>query len=268
MRLLRPQTRALLEPFSVLAVCILCLAACSESDNDSSPSSAAADSAEANGRRNRAFAMQQTEALAERVCGAVPSSILARSLGGADFPKTDTSPNAIGLGYARDVDISPIPLQRAAAEGCRAGVRSQQDDAPRSEASEPTGATVTPSREVLQRSPYMGLACPTPNSFACDRVGLAVWLRDPAAEVHAAIADQDFDLRVPKHYGGRQQTYFTGYLQPAGLVNGPLQIEPDASGDRWIGRDPVSAPVRLEIVHGGGEITVTEVEVDLFGGFG
>ena len=71
--------------------------------------------------------MRQTEALAERVCGSVPPSILARSLGGADFPKTDTSPNAIALGYARDVDIRPIALQRAAAEGCRAGVASQQD---------------------------------------------------------------------------------------------------------------------------------------------
>lgn len=120
----------------VLAVCALCLGACGESDNDDSSPSAAANSADAadsakagvpNGPRNRAFAMRQTEALAKRVCRSVPPSILARSLGRANTFKGDTSPNAIALGYARDVDIRPIPLQAAAYTGCEAGVISQQD---------------------------------------------------------------------------------------------------------------------------------------------
>lgn len=139
----------------VLAVCVLSLFACGGGDDSGeppsggdSPSTAEAASRINNGPKLRAFAMRETEALAKRVCGSVPPSILARSLGGDSFPKTDTSPNAIALGYARDVDISPIPLQRAAADGCRAGVASQQ--AGGSEASSDDSAPVVPGERSSQ----------------------------------------------------------------------------------------------------------------------
>ena len=115
-----------MRPLFVLAICALCLVACGEGDDGGgSPSTAETTTPENNGPRNRAFAMREMEALSKRVCGSVSPEVLARSLGGTDFPKTDSSPNAISLGYARDVDISPVPLQRAAAEGCEAGVVSQ-----------------------------------------------------------------------------------------------------------------------------------------------
>jgi hypothetical protein len=42
--------------------------------------------------------------------------------------------------------------------------------------------SVTP---LFSQPPYVGVACPTANSIACDRVGLAIWLRRPAARVNA-----------------------------------------------------------------------------------
>ena len=51
-----------------------------------------------------------------------------------------------------------------------------------------------PPDQVLSRDPYMGVSCQVSNSFACDRVGLAVWLREPATRVRAAIADREFEL--------------------------------------------------------------------------
>lgn len=47
---------------------------------------------------------------------------------------------------------------------------------------------------VLSRAPYMGVACATPNGIACDRVGLAIWLRRPATSVSATIAGRPLKL--------------------------------------------------------------------------
>ena len=47
---------------------------------------------------------------------------------------------------------------------------------------------------VLSQSPYMGVACPQPNATACDRVGLAIWLKRPAISVNATIAGQPLKL--------------------------------------------------------------------------
>src|SRR5271167_4545267 len=38
---------------------------------------------------------------------------------------------------------------------------------------------------VLSKSPYLGVRCSIANSIACDRVGLAVWLKRPAVSVTA-----------------------------------------------------------------------------------
>jgi hypothetical protein len=77
----------------------------------------------------------------------------------------------------------------------------------------------------------MGVSCRTPNSFACDRVGLAVWLREPAVRVDAAIADQELEPDDPEWSGPAEdgeRRMFAGFLQPAGLIDGPLQLTPDA----------------------------------------
>lgn len=51
------------------------------------------------------------------------------------------------------------------------------------------------ARQVLARAPYMGVACPTPNSIACDRIGLAIWLKEPARTVTATIAGHHLRLQ-------------------------------------------------------------------------
>lgn len=127
------------------------------------------------------------------------------------------------------------------------------------------------AEELLRRDPYMGVSCRIPNSFACDRVGLAVWLREPAARVDAAIAGRELELDDPEWSGPAkdgQRRMFTGFLQPAGLIDGPLHVTPDAGPNRWIGRKPVSAAVELRIIGDDGEMTTTTVKVGLSAGWG
>src|SRR3954453_23491694 len=77
-----------------------------------------------------------------------------------------------------------------------------------------------------QPQPVYGRLVP-PNSFACDRVGLAVWLREPAVKVDAEIAGQRLQLDDPEWSGPAkegQRAEFAGFLQPAGLIDGPLKV--------------------------------------------
>ena len=128
-----------------------------------------------------------------------------------------------------------------------------------------------PAEDLLSRDPYMGVSCRTSNSFACDRVGLAVWLREPAARVDAAIAGRDLELDDREWSGAAKEgerRMFAGFLQPAGLIDGPLQVTADAGPDRWIGREPVSATVELWIVGEDGATTTTRLDVGLSPGWG
>jgi hypothetical protein len=132
------------------------------------------------------------------------------------------------------------------------------------------GVTQIPASQVLSREPYLGVSCMVSNSFACDRVGLAVWLREPATSVEATIAGREFELDDPEWSGpgdDGERRMFAGFLQPAGLIDGPLRVTPDDGPDRWIGRNPVSATVDLRIVDGGTTAT-TAVEVRLSPGWG
>jgi hypothetical protein len=153
----------------------------------------------------------------------------------------------------------------ALAAGCGGKGDSHSDEAA---AIEP--ARVAPD-EVLSRDPYMGVSCPTPNSFACDRVGLAVWLREPALRVDAAIAGRELALDDPEwsepaEDGARRM--FAGFLQPAGLIDGPLEVTADAGSDRWIGRDPMFASVDLRIERTDCTTIVTTLDVGLSPGWG
>jgi hypothetical protein len=75
----------------------------------------------------------------------------------------------------------------------------------------------------------------------------------------------DPEWSEPAEDGERRM--FAGFLQPAGLIDGPLQVTPDDGPDRWLGREPVSAAVELRIVDGGATTTTT-VEVGLSPGWG
>jgi hypothetical protein len=153
----------------------------------------------------------------------------------------------------------------ALAGGCGGEGGSHSGDAA---AIEPTQV---PADEVLSRDPYMGVSCPTPNSFECDRVGLTVWLREPAVRVEAEIAGRELELDDPEWSEPREdgaRRMFAGFLQPAGLIDGPLEVTADAGSDRWIGRDPVSASVDLRIERADGTTTVTTLDVGLSPGWG
>ena len=127
--------------------------------------------------------------------------------------------------------------------------------------------------------PYMGVACPDPNTIACDRVGLSVVLRRPALAVQATIAGHTFSLDpdAPHHWhriddpnpDARAPTIaFAGYLRPAGL-RARLHVIPDIDPTHWIGRNPVPAPlVRLRITQPDGPILSTHVRTRLSPGWG
>jgi hypothetical protein len=135
----------------------------------------------------------------------------------------------------------------------------------------PAKSTDQPARRLLSKSPYMGVACGKPNSIACDRVGLAVWLRKPARSVLATIAGRRFELSDPHWSGGArngQRRMFAGFLQPAGLVDGPLKVQVENGRSRWTGAKPVSARVKLLITRNGGNIDATSVRVGLSPGWG
>jgi hypothetical protein len=172
------------------------------------------------------------------------------------------------LGVARIAEVKAsvvlvIVLVAAFAAGCG----SDAGEPVASQGTDEQPARASPEH-LLSRDPYIGVSCRPSSSFACDRVGLAVWLREPAARVDAAIAGQEVELDDPEWSGpGKNgERRIAGFLQPAGLIDGPLELAPDAGPDRWFGREPVSATVQLWIVDGGA--TTTTVEVGLSPGWG
>ena len=133
------------------------------------------------------------------------------------------------------------------------------------------------SSDVLARDPYLGVSCGIPNSIACDRVGLSVWLRRPAVAVRATIAGapvklDDRQWSGPRRHGRR--TLFAGFLQPAGIIS-RLHVTPDpGSPTTWEANTAVPAVlpppeiVRLRIDYGRGRVVVTQTGVELHAGWG
>jgi hypothetical protein len=143
---------------------------------------------------------------------------------------------------------------------------------------------VAPSR-VLARGPYMGVRCPIANSIACDRVGLAVWLKAPAQSVTATVAGAPLalhrrgDVLVTSDQPRRE---FDGFLRPAGIVS-RLHVRPQ-NGDSvvtrhgrarviprhrmWYGEGHPTALVRLVIRDRSGRTMTTHLRVGLSTGWG
>lgn len=150
----------------------------------------------------------------------------------------------------------------------------------------PPSANLVRSSMVLSRSPYLGVSCRIPNSIACDRVGLAVWLKHPAVSVTAKINGAEVALnsygaaavgaRVPR----RQ---FTGFLQPAGIVS-RLHVRPvngnvvttshrqtvvRVSDQMWFGESHARSPlIQLTIHTSTGKTLTTHLRVGLGAGWG
>jgi hypothetical protein len=123
-----------------------------------------------------------------------------------------------------------------------------------------------PRRLPLTRAPYLGVACPTANSIACDRVGLGVWLRGRATRLTATIDGRTFALRPPRTRDG----FWNGFLKPAGLVTPgrALHVTPDRGRYYWEGRHPVRTVVHLSATIPGGAHASAFVAVDLHAGYG
>jgi hypothetical protein len=143
---------------------------------------------------------------------------------------------------------------------------------------------VAPSR-VLSKAPYMGVRCPVANSIACDRVGLAVWLKRPAISVTATIAGAKLSLHNPDQShaapASPSRTLY-GYLHPAGIVS-RLRERPvngsivgshhgtehvTVAHQMWFGEHQPSPAVRLTIHYRAGQTVVTQLRVPLSPGWG
>jgi hypothetical protein len=116
----------------------------------------------------------------------------------------------------------------------------------------------------------MGIACGRSNSIssatACDRVGLAVWLKRPAQRVTASIGGRPLTLSKTDPFGGRLG-YWQAFLHPAGLRHGPLRL-PHEGGDYWAGKPAVSASVRITARYRDGSSASTTKRVTLSPGYG
>ena len=120
---------------------------------------------------------------------------------------------------------------------------------------------------ILRRAPYTGVACPRANSIACDRVGLAVWLAQPAAGVSARLDGRPVVLSAA-HLGGRPHTDWIGYLRPAGLLDGALRITPDRGRTHWEGAHPKRVRLVVDVLRRDGSAVRTQTTVPLSPGWG
>lgn len=98
---------------------------------------------------------------------------------------------------------------------------------------------------ALTAAASLGVACPVPSSVACDRVGVAVFVRERVPSVRAVVAGREVVLRRAAWRDERGRAWI-GYVHHAGLRDGPLRVP--ARGNRWTGR---GAPVvRVRVLAG------------------
>jgi hypothetical protein len=135
-----------------------------------------------------------------------------------------------------------------------------------SRAADPPAPAVAHGERLLSREPYLGVACPEANSIACDRVGLAVWLKHRAAHVTAAVDGRSLRLRAARSDG--RGAWYEGYLQPAGLLDGPLKVTPDRGRYHWAGAHPRTARVTIAVRRADGRRAEAHVRVALRAGWG
>ena len=130
--------------------------------------------------------------------------------------------------------------------------------------------THEPATRAFAQAPYMGIACRLPHWIACDRIGVAVWLRRPAT-VTAMIAGQRFTLDDPAwSYVARHGDLYmyAGFLKSTGLSS-RLGVAPSSKGNNsWLGANPPSPLVRFRIDYRTGRIVSTEQHVYLSAGWG
>jgi hypothetical protein len=123
-------------------------------------------------------------------------------------------------------------------------------------------------RLVFLQNPYMGISCRLPNSVACDRVGLAVWLRRPAV-VTATIDGLALSVNDPTWSEafptGRPTIFmYAGFLQPADMTT-RMHVPPSS----MLFVKPLPSPsVWFRIDFGHGNVVLTHKDVQLEPGWG
>jgi hypothetical protein len=129
-----------------------------------------------------------------------------------------------------------------------------------------TRSAAAPERaaRLLSRAPYVGVACRTANSIACDRVGVAVWLKRSAAGVKATIAGKTLRLRPPRSREG----WWEGFVQPAGMIDGALRVTPDRGRFYWQGTHPRDVHLGIAVTRASAGTHRTSVTVSLHAGWG
>jgi hypothetical protein len=114
----------------------------------------------------------------------------------------------------------------------------------------------------------VGVACGIPNSIVCDRVGIGVWLSQPAELVVAQVAGRLATLFPPDDPAWPGHGLWQGYLYGLGPWHGPLAPHLAAGQTHWYGWPPVSVPLRLVAFLPDGTVRVLSTAVGLHPGFG
>src|SRR5438105_4580706 len=103
------------------------------------------------------------------------------------------------------------------------------------------------TRIEMARPPYVGVACSTPNSTACDRLGVAFWVKRSVpgarrAKVIATVLGKQTRLTYPAGEQDPRGLPFEGFLTSAGLQRAPLNLP-----EKWNGDPPNALPVRVRV---------------------
>lgn len=117
-------------------------------------------------------------------------------------------------------------------------------------------------RSLFSQPPLVGVACRRASSIRCDRVGIAVWLREPTDGVEVTVAGRRVVLRR-SGWGP-----WLGYLHPAGLLNGALGVRPDRGRFSWQGKHPRNVRVHVVVRDAHGAPQRASVTVPLRPGWG
>jgi hypothetical protein len=128
-----------------------------------------------------------------------------------------------------------------------------------------------PAALALPRDPGMGVACPEPNSIACDRIGIAVWLDSEPQRLVARVGGRSVALRdahIRCGAGASCPRLYQAMLRPAGLLDGALKVTPDEGRHRWLGRHPVAGTLTIIATYRGGSRAVATRRVPLAPGWG
>jgi hypothetical protein len=147
------------------------------------------------------------------------------------------------------------------AVGCGAQTAADQPARP---ATTRSGPPPVPASRLLSEAPAVGVACRRPSSIACDRVGVAVWLKRAAVGVTVTIAGKRLRLRPPRSRKG----WWEGFLHPAGMIDGALRVTPDRGRFYWQGTHPRDVHIVVAITRASSGTDRTSVTVPLRAGWG